>query len=118
MGVGEVSNDITVSNDTLPCSNIKIIGNKFINNNNNYAIVLNAVQDVVVKNNVFVERDDESESRVGKAIYINSCMNIEVSGNVYSKFAENDVTKVITVTNYDGLTGDDVSGVFPQEDLK
>ena len=118
LGLGEASNDVVVSENTLTCSDITIMNNKFSNINNNYAIVINAARNVTVKGNFFEERGSESEESVGKAIYVNGCMNIEISQNKYSSFAGGDNTKVIVAINYSGLTGSDVEGVFAQSALK
>ena len=43
-----------------------------------------------------------------KAIYINGCMNIDLSDNTYSSYANGDITKVVVAHNYKGLDGNDV----------
>ncbi|MBE6646453.1 MAG: hypothetical protein E7611_02280 [Ruminococcaceae bacterium] len=105
---------LEVKDETLPCKDIQIIGNKFINTNNNYAISISAAQDIVILNNVFEARPEDTERRYGKAIYINGAMDLEIGGNTYSPFAKGDVTKAITALNYKNLTGADVKDVFPE----
>jgi hypothetical protein len=45
-------------------------------------------------------------------------MNVEISQNKYSSFADGDNTKVIVAINYSGLTGSDVEGIFAKDALK
>ncbi len=115
-GVGEVSSYLTeISADTLPCENISIVGNKFVNITNNYFISVEAAQKVTIKNNIFSERDGETVKKPGKAIYIDRCLDVEISGNTYSKYAKGDMTKLIIGWNYKDLHGSDVEGVLPEE---
>ena len=107
-GLGELSNSIEISKDTLPAQNITITGNKFVNISNNYCITMSAVQNVTVRNNIFVERPGETNKKVGKAIYISGCMDILLSDNTYSSFANGDITQVVIAHNYKGLDGNDV----------
>lgn len=115
LGAGGTGADVVVSENTLPCRKINIIGNKFINTVNNYCISISAAQDVVIRNNVFEARETDTEKRFCRAINIQGAMNIEVSGNTYSKFAVDesgnvDVTKAIVANNYANLFGKDVEG--------
>ena len=117
-GLGNLSGTVKVSEDTLPCKNIRIIGNKFINISNNYCITMSAAQDVSIRDNVFVARDgDHIKKKYGKAVYINGCANISIEGNTFSAIVEGDVTKAIAANNYIGLMGSDVEGVFAQDKL-
>ena len=101
------------SEDTLPCRDIRIIGNKFINTNNNYAISVSAAQDIIIKDNIFEARPEDTERRYGRAVYIDGAMNIEISGNTYSVFAGGDVSKAVIGWNYKNLHGTDVDKVLP-----
>lgn len=107
-GLGNLSGSVEVSEDTLPCRDIRIIGNKFINTNNNYCISMSAAQGITIKNNVFTARPDDTEKKYGRAIYIDGCANIDISGNTYSEIVKGDVTKAIIGYNYIGLKGSDV----------
>ena len=89
----------------------------FRNVPNNYYITVSAAQGVTISNNTFETRSTETAKKVGKAIYINGCMNINISGNTYSEFAGGDMTKVIVGNNYKGLKGTDVEGVFEKDKL-
>ena len=113
-GLGELSGKVEVTEKTLPCKNIRIIGNKFINNANNYCITMSAAQGITVQNNVFTAREGDTAKRFGRAIYINGCMNINISNNTYSHITGEDVTKAIIANNYKGLKGTDVEGIFPE----
>lgn len=118
LGSSGASTAATLSESSIPCHNITITDNVFRNVSNNYYVTVAAAKNVTIANNTFETRNTESEKRVGKAIYVNSCMNVNISGNTYSKFANGDVTKVITANNYLGLTGSDVEGVFAKDKLQ
>ena len=117
-GLGELSSNITVSEKTIPCKNIRIIGNKFTNVSNNYCITASAAQDIVIRDNVFEARPGDTEKKFGKAVYLNGCLNVEISGNTYSDFADGDITKAVIAVNYGGLTGSDVEGKIAKDNLK
>ena len=91
--------------------------NVFKNVSNNYYVTVSAARGITISNNTFETRSTETAKKVGKAIYINLCMNINISDNTYSKFANGDVTKVIVGNNYIGLAGSDVEGVFERDKL-
>ncbi len=111
-GLGDKSANVTVSENTIPCKNITITGNVFRDCPNSYYVTVQAAHGVTIADNVFEERENESSKKVGKAIYINGCMNVNVSGNTYSDFAEGDVSKVVIGNNYKNLFGTDVEGVL------
>ena len=116
-GLGSAGKEAIISADTIPCKNITISGNVFKNVPNNYYITVAAAQGVTISNNTFEARSNESAKKVGKAIYINGCMNVDISNNAYSEFAGGDMTKVIVGNNYKGLKGTDVEGVFEKDKL-
>lgn len=117
-GLGDLSGKVKVSEDTLPCKNVNIIGNKFMNITNNYCITLSAAQGITIKDNVFVARDgDTPKNKFGRAIYISGCANINISGNTYSEVIKDDITKSIVAKNYVGLTGSDVEGAFAADNI-
>ncbi len=110
-GLGDLSGQLAgVSEYGLPCKNINIIGNKFINTNNDYCITMTAAQDVTIKDNIFEVRGKSLELDAGKAIYIKGCMNIEVSGNTYIN--NSGIQNLIDGDTYKNLGGDDVDGVI------
>lgn len=117
-GLGELSSKITVSEKTIPCKNINIIGNKFINNKNNYCITASAAQGIVIRDNIFEAREGDTAKKFGRAVYLNGCMNVEISGNTYSEFTKDDITKAVVATNYSGLTGTDIGDAIPKDKLK
>lgn len=121
-GLGELSDKVEVKESTLPCKDIKIIGNKFVNNINNYCITMSAAQGITIKDNVFTAREGDTQKKFGKAIYIKGCMNIDISGNEYSPFAvdENgdlDITQAVVANNYRGLTGSDIGDKLPVDNI-
>ncbi|MBP3375816.1 MAG: hypothetical protein J6L83_03535, partial [Clostridia bacterium] len=107
--------ELAISEDTLPCRNIKVIGNKFMNVNNYYAISVSAAQDIVIKDNVFEGRAYDTAKQFTRAININGAMNIEISGNTYSKMMQDNFTKAVIALNYKNLTGSDVEGILPTD---
>ncbi len=122
LGAGGTENDIVVSPDTLPCRDIRIIGNKFINVNNNYCISVTAAQDIVIRDNVFGLSSEGSSGRLIRAVHISGAMNVELSGNTYSELAYDkdgnfDITRAIIGNNYDNVHGKDVDGKMPNQKL-
>ena len=109
-GLGANSTSTVVSENTLPCKDIKIIGNKFINVNNKHAISISAAQNILIQNNVFEARDGAIDKNMGKSIYINGAMDVKVVGNTFPVAAGGDITKLITAVNYKNLNGADVEG--------
>ena len=106
-----------MTTETIPCKNITITNNVFRNVQNNYYVTVQAAQNITISNNTFETRDTENAKRIGKAIYINGCMNVTVSDNTYSRYANGDVTKVVIGNNYIGLSGSDVEGVLPKDKI-
>ena len=78
---------------------------------------MSAAQGITIRDNVFSARPDDTAKKFGKAIFIKGCMNIEVSGNTYSEFAGDDITKAIVANNYKGLTGSDIGNAFPKDKI-
>ncbi len=108
-GLGNLSNSVELTKETLPCKNVQIIGNKFINTNNNYCITMSAAQNITIRDNVFTARPEDTARKFGRAIYINGCMGINISGNHYeSEFFKDDITEAIIGWNYNELGGTDV----------
>ena len=112
LGSGGVGKEVNVTAETIPCKNITITNNVFRNVPNNYYVTVSAAQNVTIMNNVFESRSTDNAKKVGKAIYVNGCMDICISDNSYSEFADGDLTKVIVGNNYKNLYGADVEGVF------
>ncbi len=114
-GLGELSSEENVlSKETLPCSGIKIIGNKFVNMNNNYIITICAARDIIIRGNIFIGR--KTEYTRTKAIYISGCLNIELSDNVYEGFDDRLLDQIIFAQNYSDLHGSDLEGTsIPSE---
>ena len=116
-GLGSAGVEAIMTTETIPCKNITITNNVFRNVQNNYYVTVQAAQNITISNNTFETRDSENAKRVGKAIYINGCMNVTVSDNTYSRYANGDVTKVVIGNNYIGLSGSDVEGVLPKDKI-
>ncbi len=103
MGFGE-----TVSENTLLYKNIVIEGNRFKNNAHDYFINVNSAQDVKIINNIFESGVREHQEYAQKVINIDTAMNIEISGNTYSKYLK-DIKDGITARNYKNVYGTDIS---------
>ncbi len=123
-GLGVPSIDLgPVAEDNLPCKNIKIIGNKFINTNQYYIITVQAAKDVVISNNIFegmTSEDSESGERVentrlSKAIFIDGCINVTLSDNEYFKFGDKSLDQLIVGWNYKALNGSDVENSLDKD---
>lgn len=100
-----------VSEDTLPIDKITVKGCKFTNNEQRYAIWVNSAKNVTIKNNVFdpVITDILPEVK-GTAVLLETCMNVEISGNEYNyAHFDGDVKNVIGGENYANITGTDVT---------
>ena len=112
----------SVSEGSLPIDNIIITGCKFTNNTQRTAIWINSAQNVKITNNIF---DDVIYNIIpqskGKAVLLDTCMNIEISDNTYNYAHYNgDITKVISGvgTSYANIFGTDVTNedgtpIFP-----
>ena len=111
-GLGELSNSVTVSAETLPCRNITLKGNKFVGTNNNYYVAVSAAQNVIIENNVFCNVKGSTSGKVAKAINIQGCYNVQISGHT---FENGEASAMIVANNYKGLTGKDVEGIFPTD---
>lgn len=105
-----------IAENNLPCENIKIIGNKFINTNNNQVMTITDAQNVDIKNNIIECRTvaDSDGNRIpdeenGKAIYIQRCINIDISGNTF-ECCKDKLSKGthIVAWDYKNLTGTDL----------
>lgn len=99
------------SEDTLPIDNISINGCKFTNNEQRTAIWVNSAKNVTINNNTFdAIREDVIFPEVqGTAVLLETCMNIEISDNVYKLEQYNgDVRNVIHGSNYVNVHGTDV----------
>ena len=98
----------TVSEDTLLYKNILIEGNRFKNNTHDYQININSAENVRVINNVFEAHQRENEEKTRKVINIDTAMNIEISGNRYSRFLKN-IKDGIDAKNYKNVHGTDIT---------
>ena len=99
------------SEQTLPIRNISITGCKFTNNEQRYAILLNSAQSVCIKNNVFDKTvKTQLADMDGTAVFIDTCMNVEISGNKYNYSHYNgDIKNVVSGANYANIFGSDVT---------
>ena len=97
-----------MSEDTLLYKNILIEGNRFKNNTHDYQININSAENVRIINNVFEAHKNENEEKTRKVINIDTAMNVEISGNRYSRFLKN-VKDGIDAKNYKNVFGSDIS---------
>ncbi len=103
-GLGEMKNDITLS-EHFACENITINHNKFLNTRNVNIIYASAVKGLNVTENIFEERRDDS----GRVMYINGCLDVEISNNIYSEITQKylddgKLGRVFAAYNYKDLT--------------
>ena len=105
-----------VSEDTLPLTNINIIGNKFTNSKQRHAIYVNSAKNVTIKDNVFDDLtfevpDASGRPQTGFAVVLRTCMNIEISDNTYNykHYDPNNIRSVISGYNFANVTGTDVT---------
>ena len=99
----------TVGENTLPNRNIVIEGNRFKNNLHDYAICIKSAQDIKIINNVFEPGRREYWNSPQSAIYIDTAMNVEISGNRYSKYLKGNNEKAIVAKNFKNIYGDVVN---------
>ncbi len=103
-----------IANMNLACSDIKINGCKFINNEHKVAISINSAQNIQITNNDFGYRVENGEHTVGVAINMHSVKNIFIEGNKYVDQVL-DITAVIKGSNYMNVTGKDTVGANGQK---
>lgn len=116
-GLGSSDAKVTVKQGYIPAKNIRIEKNVFRNIPHDFYIAASAVDGLIIKDNVFEDREGESGNNVGKAITLKGCMNIDISGNRYSSFASGDTSKTIVASEYLNLCGDDVVRVFSKDSV-
>lgn len=110
-GLGDRSDSVIVSEKTIPAKNIAVTNNVFRNVQNDYYVTFSATQDVTVKNNVFEKRSRFDLDDIPGAVYVNGCMNIDISDNTFAT----DVSRAVIGKNYKSLTGSDVEGVIAKD---
>ncbi len=75
-------------NDNFACNNIKITHNKFINNTSRHLIYASAVKGLEISENIFEERPE-----IGKVLYLNGCIDVNISDNTYTERLQNSLDK-------------------------
>ena len=100
-----------MSEDTLPAQDITVENNVFRDIRNDYYVTFSAVRDVTIKGNVFEARGREGVENIPGAVFVNGCMNVDISDNFYA----NDVKQAVVLKNYKELKGTDVKGLFPTD---
>lgn len=98
------------SRDTLPIKNLRFDSNKFTNNEQWYAITINSAQNVKITNNTFDRVVDNWHDVKDTAVLLNTCMDIELSGNTYNLDSyKGDIRNVVYGENYKNIYGTDVT---------
>ena len=101
----------TMDADHLLYKDILIEGNKFINrcvDNYNYAIFARSTVGMVIRNNDFgTAPDEDGLDKYATAIYLNSVVDLELSGNTYSPYIPNK-KDYVGGDRYMGVHGTDV----------
>ena len=110
------ANSTVMSEHTLPINGITITGCKFTNNKQRHAIWVNSAQNIKITNNTFDPIVDERLSPIdtrGIAIYLDTCMNVEISDNTYNLSAYvtsgGKITSVVYGPQYKNIFGTDVT---------
>ena len=85
--------------------NIKIIGNRF-ENWGAHAIYMDSVEDVVIKDNIFIDDKSYDDERV--PIYIAGSQNVEISGNTFPEEFEPIERIDVGDSNIKNIFGDDI----------
>lgn len=102
-----------VSEHTLPIDNITITGCKFTNNRQQTAIWVNSAKNIKIANNVFDPIVNETNKTRGIAVYLDVCMNVEISDNTYNYSSYNSqngsIQNVVFGTQYVNVFGTDVT---------
>ncbi len=98
--------------DMLPMDDITITGCKFTNNRQRFAIYLDSVKNVTIKDNIFDDNDLSFRPDVtGAAVLLGTCANIELSDNTYNyAHFKDDINNVVYGNNYVNIFGTDVTG--------
>lgn len=96
----------TTDEDYLLYKNIRIVGNKFINRVNEYAVYIQAAKNVLLENNDFGCFDEENEDYYAKSVLLNGASGITLNNNTYSPFIP--FEELIDGSYYKNVTGTDV----------
>ena len=98
------------SHDTLPIKNLRFDSCKFTNNEQWYAITINSAQNVKITNNTFDRVIDNWHDVKDTAVLLNTCMDIELSGNTYNLDSyKGDIRNIVYGKNYKYIHGTDVT---------
>ncbi len=82
-GAGDIYENVALQ-ETFACSDITIDHNKFVNVKTQYIIDAWGARDIKITNNIFEERRLD-----GGILYVNSCLDVTLSGNTYSDRVNN-----------------------------
>ncbi len=102
-GLGEVNNSITLS-ENFACANITIRHNKFLSTTNRHVIHASGAKELSITENIFEEREGD-----GKVIYLNGCLDVDISNNQYSEkmqkcIESGDIDKVFSLYKHKNVT--------------
>lgn len=97
----------TTDADYLLYKNIEIIGNKFINRVNEYAVYIQAAKNVLLEGNDFGCFDEENEDHYAKSVLLNGAADIVLNNNTYSPFIP--FEELIDGSYYKNVSGTDVT---------
>ena len=97
----------TTDADYLLYKNIEIIGNKFINRVNEYAVYIQAAKNILLEGNDFGCFDEENEDHYAKSVLLNGAADIVLNNNTYSPFIP--FEELIDGSYYKNVSGTDVT---------
>lgn len=94
----------------LPYENIVIEGNRFENCDHKYCITVNSAKNLKILNNTFcpINHEYEGEDRTPITIDIDTAVDVEISGNTFTKNASSPL-ELIHAVNYRNVYGTDIS---------
>ncbi len=102
-GLGEINNNIHL-HDNFACANITIRHNKFLKTANGHIIHASGAKGVKIIDNILEEHEGD-----GAAVYINGCLDVDISGNKYSNrlqsaIENNELEKAFKLYKHKDLT--------------
>lgn len=95
--------------NALPGKNITVDGCRFESTYHHYAIAIRAAQDIHIINNTFEPIINETDDNIGKAIDLETVMDVEISNNRFTSSRINSVTDTIRAANVKHVFGSDVT---------
>ena len=100
----------------LPYTNIVIRGNVIRRRATDYALYINSAKDVIIADNDFGTRFDETENEPLPSVYINYANGVTLDNNIYSPYST-DVSMRYSFNGHRNITGSDVGTQIKDDPL-